>query len=418
MIVYSRDKKLLIVPSGIGNLDQEYKQGFEDGKAYQESADQTKLTQITIDRNGTYEADYGFSSVVVDVPQSGSCDFMLGDLLDTPHNYKDLPAGYYIKQFEKGPYTQTDGWSAVTLDLSHIFLEGKLEQKSYLSAGTFTQNGTYTREDGWSAVTINVPQSGSSCNLDEGGYIVGTQSPEFVTLTPDEGYDGFSKVIIDCTQVNQAYTDGYIYGRQFQKSQLAQTAITQNGTYNREDGWDRVVVNVPQTGTTYQEGFTDGYASGYTAGQQASGSPWFGFRFYLDTAGNAFTGNPMNIYLKVKGPEDNYGFVDMISGRTAHGTEESLVLFELNYYVHNMTYFDTPYEFEVYIPKSEITNWPNIISMDTNFGYVELNNVMNINYRNGGCYLNVVSANISDEVPFTGAPECKKLYYRFFINNQ
>lgn len=381
MIVYSRDKKLLIVPSGIGNLDQEYRQGFEDGKAYQESADQTKLTQITIDRNGTYEADYGYSSVVVDVPQTGS-----------------------------------------------------------------------------------------GCNLMSKTYVVETTSPEFVTLTPNVGYDGFYEVVLDCQNVNSAYTDGYIYGRQFQKSQLSQTAITQNGTFTREDGWDRVVVNVPQSGSgcnlrskdliiprdwepdvfyvlhptgiddgfyevninvenfadyNYQNGYTNGYNSGYTAGQMSSGSPWYGFQFIVDTTINTtFTGNPMDIYLKVSSTGDgndpiNYGFVNMLNAGTFTAYTFNNVQkagFNLWFSVNNLVYFERPYAFDVYIPKSEITNWPNIISIDTDT-YLNIQDVPGLNT---GIYLNAVNVSFSDEIPFAGGPECKKLHFDFYrnLNNQ
>lgn len=63
------------------------------------------------------------------------------------------------------------------------------------------------------------------------------------------------------------YDTGYEEGKEYQKTLLVSTAITSNGTYEREDGFNQVVVNVPSmSGAGYTSGYTDGYASGYTDG--------------------------------------------------------------------------------------------------------------------------------------------------------
>ena len=59
------------------------------------------------------------------------------------------------------------------------------------------------------------------------------------------------------------YAEGYIDGRDYQKSLLATTAFTENGEYLRENGWSGVTVNVPQTGYT-QDDLDDAYQSGKT----------------------------------------------------------------------------------------------------------------------------------------------------------
>lgn len=98
----------------------------------------------------------------------------------------------------------------------------------------------------------------------------------------------------------RSYQEGYNAGEAHQKSLLSSTAITENGEYSRENGFSAVSVNVPQTGSslpltaititantaitetekaytgitvnvdtasTYNSGYTDGYASGYTSGE-------------------------------------------------------------------------------------------------------------------------------------------------------
>ena len=48
----------------------------------------------------------------------------------------------------------------------------------------------------------------------------------------------------------EGYADGYDDGTQDQKDKLAVTAFTENGEYERENGWSAVTVDVPQTGST------------------------------------------------------------------------------------------------------------------------------------------------------------------------
>jgi len=89
----------------------------------------------------------------------------------------------------------------------------------YTSGETVGYNSGYTEgyNEGYS--------SGSTQGYDEGyasGYTTGYQS----------GY----------TRGDQ---EGYASGVTHQKSLLASTAITANGTYTRENGWNEVSVNVP-----------------------------------------------------------------------------------------------------------------------------------------------------------------------------
>lgn len=100
------------------------------------------------------------------------------------------------------------------------------------------------------------------------------------------------------------YAEGYDDGVNDQKAKLASTAFTENGDYQRNDGWSAITVNVPQSGsvlegkevvvsqdvtivvptsgydgfsavtvdateygqTNYDSGFDDGYTDGYSSG--------------------------------------------------------------------------------------------------------------------------------------------------------
>ena len=86
------------------------------------------------------------------------------------------------------------------------------------------------------------------------------------TILPSSGYNGMSSLQIDAQPVydngynegenigyNSGYTAGdidgynrgYNEGETAQKAKLTGITITENGTYSREDGYNEVVVNVP-----------------------------------------------------------------------------------------------------------------------------------------------------------------------------
>lgn len=62
------------------------------------------------------------------------------------------------------------------------------------------------------------------------------------------------------------YEGGYNAGETEQKSKLTSITITENGSYTREDGYNEVVVEVPDLNGDYNEGYTDGETAGYSDG--------------------------------------------------------------------------------------------------------------------------------------------------------
>lgn len=122
--------------------------------------------------------------------------------------------------------------------------KGTADQKARLTATTFTENGVYTREDGWSSVTVNT--SGITPEEREQIYQSG------YTSGYTDGYNsGYTQGASDGFQSGwtSGYTSGVTDGKVWQKSLLVSTAITANGTYQRENGWNSVEVNVPSTTT-------------------------------------------------------------------------------------------------------------------------------------------------------------------------
>ena len=205
--------------------------------------------------------------------------------------------------------------------------DGMEYQKSLLSSTTFTENGEYERENGWSAITVNVEPS-----LEEINVVI---SADTTTITPSSGYYGFSAATVDATEYGQqnyedgfddgftdgyssgssegydsgytegyqsgytsgstdgyesgytsgqtdgydsgytsGYTSGHTDGIDEQKALLTTTALTENGSYQRENGWSGVTVNV-DTASTYNSGYTSGYTDGYDSGYTSGNTDGF-----------------------------------------------------------------------------------------------------------------------------------------------
>ena len=176
MIYYSREKKTLIIPEGIGSMStQDYANGFAAGKAAQKAIDDAKITPTTaITHNGTYEANYGFKEVVVNVPSSGDCQEEIAEA------------------YESG---QTVGYNSG-------YTAGEAAQKAKLTITAITENGTYEREDGFRQVVVNVQCSG------------GTDCSSAITEAYQSGY---SAGVADCSgvtpgELSSIYIDVAIIG--------------------------------------------------------------------------------------------------------------------------------------------------------------------------------------------------------------
>lgn len=78
--------------------------------------------------------------------------------------------------------------------------------------------------------------------------------PNEITITENGVYEGlYDKVNVEVEQSDggsyeDGFTDGVTEGQERQKALLEPITITENGTYSREDGYNEVVVEVPQTG--------------------------------------------------------------------------------------------------------------------------------------------------------------------------
>ena len=157
-----------------------------------------------------------------------------------------------------GVYTASsgvDGYSPITVNVP--------QEEPNIQNLAISANGTYTAPadiDGYNPITVAVPER-----------VPVVESKEIIengTYTPAEGVDGFNSVVVNVPQkepniqnlsitTNGTYTapsgtDGYSPVVVDVQPNLEDITITANGTYSHtgKDGYDQVVVNVPQQGIT------------------------------------------------------------------------------------------------------------------------------------------------------------------------
>lgn len=190
--------------------------------------------QAKITENGQYDyypendADAFMPvNITVDVPQKYT-DEQVGELINDAHQ-SGLDAGFsqgYGDGLAMGRSEGfSDGYSAGEKD-------GIAFQKAKLSEIQITENGIYTREDGYKTVTVEI----------EGG--ISEEEVEAIrTESFNEGYaagesDGYS----------DGYSEGLDDGAEDQKALLTTIKITENGVYEKEDGYKTVTVEVAGSG--------------------------------------------------------------------------------------------------------------------------------------------------------------------------
>ena len=145
----------------------------------------------------------------------------------------------------------------------------------------FTENGTYTIDYdpntytglGTVEVEVNIDVDSYYNNGYNQGKIDGISEQksklERIEITENGTYakeDGYNEIIVDVPDLNGSYNEGYEQGKadgiNEQKSKLETINITENGVYSNEDGYNHIEVNVPDLNGSYEEGYNQGYAEG------------------------------------------------------------------------------------------------------------------------------------------------------------
>ena len=170
-----------------------------------------------------------YCNLEIEVPIDWLCedgDVVIGDITttgDTKLQYKNIritsngtttvgPDMGYDGLYGVGITVEVPQTGYTEEDLDNSYRDGENYQKSKLTTLTATTNGTYTRADGYSAVTVEVEQSGQTF---ETQTLTATANG---TYTPSSGYDGFNQVIVNVPQTgNTGYTSLIRYKELFNR---------------------------------------------------------------------------------------------------------------------------------------------------------------------------------------------------------
>ena len=216
-----------------------YAKGFQDGFASGVTNQKQKLSAVTFTTNTAATRADGWSSVTVNVDTGATYEsgytsgyssgytsgFTSGHSSGVTEQKAKLIPALFV---DNGHFTREDGWNELTIRIdtgssyNSGYTSGKTdgiaEQKAKLVSTAVTVNGTYTKEDGFSSVTVTIDTGGTWSEGYQSGYTSG-------------------------------FTSGHSSGMTEQKAKLVSTAVTANGTYTKEDGYNSVTVNVPSTTT-------------------------------------------------------------------------------------------------------------------------------------------------------------------------
>lgn len=85
----------------------------------------------------------------------------------------------------------------------------------------------------------------------------------------EEGYNQGNQAGYDTGYIDgetAGYDSGVEIGKEEQKNLLESITITENGTYTKDDGYNEVIVEVPDINGSYDEGYENGYNEGLNNG--------------------------------------------------------------------------------------------------------------------------------------------------------
>ena len=254
MIFYDEEEKELHIPNGLGNLNFDgtdyYNSGYTNGREYQEIVDYNRLTSTTIRENGTFTADYGWSSVKVGI------DFTPALMSGYTEGYGRGYSSGSTDGFNSG-YTNglSEGFeSGYTNGLSEGFTSGYTNGLSEGFESGYTNGQTEGFTSGYTNGTAEGFESGYTNGLSEGfesGYTNGL-GEGFESGYTNGLTEGFSSGYTN--GLEEGFTSGYTNGL----SEGFESGYTNGSTEGFEEGY--------ASGSTdgYDSGFTKGYASGAT----------------------------------------------------------------------------------------------------------------------------------------------------------
>lgn len=261
----------------LDGMSSGYTDGFNSGYTSGETHQKSLLVSTAFTENGTYTREDGWNEVEVVVPQTG---------ISIPLSSITIDNNTAITVYDKA-YTaitvNVDTASTYQSGYTSGHTDGEDAIISTFTAFTATTNGEYgSSANPYSSVTVNVPQTGtsiplSSITITENTAITETEKA-YSAITVNVPQTGHTDQELE-EAFESGYTSGHTEGMNDQKQLLTTTAFTENGSYQRENGWSGITVNV-DTASTYNSG----YESGHTDGVSEEKAKLSGITFTANTA--------------------------------------------------------------------------------------------------------------------------------------
>lgn len=226
-----REKQKVYIPRteinskvvAVKSYDEGYADGIVEGKKLQK----IKLTSLTVSENGVYKREDGWNEVEIDVPE-----------ITFEAQEKNITVSKDITVVQ--PDSGYDGLSKVNVNATQY---GQNKRNEGYTDGYTTGKADGT-EEGY--------QSGKQDGITEGyqnGYNTGKAdgTEEGYSQGKTDGYNEGKKDGIEegySTGISDGYADGKTDGISEQKRKLTNLSVTENGIYERTDGWNEINVNV------------------------------------------------------------------------------------------------------------------------------------------------------------------------------
>ena len=191
----------------------------------------------------------------------GNSDIVLDGWDDTVwhHLIVSKAEGAWIDGEKKADFSPTN-----TID-GEFFINGINYDVKIYDGGRRTANGYFGMikiDD-----TTIIPTANGFKNVNTGELLEVVKDGGYTFRENDPIYgegELYKTINVNVPDLNGSYDEGYAQGKidgaNEQKSKLESISITENGTYNKEDGYNHIEVNVADLNGSYDEGYEQGQA--------------------------------------------------------------------------------------------------------------------------------------------------------------
>ena len=211
------------------------------------------------DNSNTFQVRYFINKNNIIAVNLGNDDIPLTEWDETVwhHLIVSKAEGVWIDGEKKGDLSPTN-----TID-GEFFINGINYDVKLYDGGKRNANGCFGMikiDD-----TIIIPTADGFLNTNTGELLEVVKDGGYTFRENDPIYgegELYKTINVNVPDLNGSYDEGYAQGKtdgaNEQKSKLESISITENGTYDREDGYNHIEVNVADLNGSYEEGYEQG----------------------------------------------------------------------------------------------------------------------------------------------------------------